>query len=66
MKIAAVIFALAILAGCGQKPSAPAAQPAAEDKSSVEFSLDTDKGAIGFKKEDGGGDGSVDVKVNTE
>jgi len=66
MKLAAIIFALVILAGCEQKSSAPPAQPAAEDKSSVEFSLDTEKGAVGFKKEDGGGDGSVDVEVNTE
>jgi hypothetical protein len=64
-----VSLALIIMAGCGGKPpaptAAPAAQPASDDKPSVELKLDTQDGAIEFKKDDGGGD-SVDVEIKTE
>lgn len=62
-----IYLALVVMAGCGGKPQAqaPAAQPAADDKPSVELKLDTQSGGIEFKKDDGGGD-SVDIDIKTE
>ena len=55
MKVTVMVLALVILAGCERNPPPPV-QPANEDKSSVELKLDTQKGEIEFKKEEGSGD----------
>lgn len=65
MKLTVLIFALVALAGCDRQ-SPPPATPAESNDSSVELTLDVDKGAIGFKKEEGGGGDSVDVEVKTK
>lgn len=58
MKVTVMVLALVILAGCERKSPPPPVQPATEDKSSVELKLDTQNGAIEFKKEEGSGDKS--------
>ncbi len=65
MKLTALFFALAALLGCDRQ-SPPPAPTAGNNDSSVEFKLDVDKGAIGVKKEDGGGGDSVDIEVKTK
>jgi hypothetical protein len=65
MKLYATALSLLFLAACDSQ--APPAAPAAEkDSSSVELKLDIDKGAVGFKKDGGGGDANVDVEVKTK
>lgn len=64
MKLTALFFALVALAGCDRQSPPPA--PAADNKdSSFELKLDVDKGAIGIKKDEGGGGDSVDIEVKT-
>ncbi len=65
MKVTAIVFALVLLAGCDRKPVPAPVQPAGESKSGIELSVDTEKGAIGFKKDEGGGDRSVDIDIKT-
>lgn len=66
MKHTVTALALIIMAGCGGKPPAPTAQPASDEKPSVELKLDTQNGAVEFKKDEGGGGDSVDVEIKTE
>lgn len=66
MQRTVIVLTLIIMAGCGGKPPAPAAQPASDDKPSVELKLDTQNGAIEFKKDEGGGGDNVDVEIKTE
>jgi hypothetical protein len=66
MQRTVIVVALVIMAGCGGKPPAPAAQPASDDKPSVELKLDTQDGAIEFKKDEGCDGDSVDVEIKTE
>lgn len=66
MKLTIIVLALIIVAGCERKSPPPPMQPASEDKSSVELKLDTQNGAIEFKKDDGSGDESVDIEVKTD
>lgn len=65
-----IALVLIVMAGCGGKPPAPAAapatQPASDDQPSVELKLDTQNGAIEFKKDEGGGGDSVDVEIKTD
>jgi predicted small lipoprotein YifL len=65
MNLTVLIFALVALAGCGRQ-SPPPATPANSNDSSVALKLDVDKGAIGFKKQEGGGGDSLDVEVKTK
>lgn len=65
MKLTALFFALVALAGCDRQ-SPPPAPTADNDDSGLELKLDVDKGAIGIRKEQGGGGDSVDIEVKTE
>lgn len=64
MKAMAALLAMLALSACDQRPAPQAPPPAPESKDSLELKLDTENGAVEFKKEDGGGD--VDVEVKTE
>ena len=68
MRNTVIALALIIMGGCGGKPPAPepAAQPASDDQPSVELKLDTQNGAIEFKRDEGGGGDSVDVEIKTD
>lgn len=66
MRNTVIALALIIIGGCGGKPPAPAAQPASDDQPSVELKLDTQNGAIEFRKDEGGGGDSVDVEIKTD
>lgn len=66
MQRTVIVLTLVTMSGCGGKPPPPAAQPASEDKPSVELKLDTQNGAIEFKKDEGSSGDSVDVEIKTE
>jgi len=54
MKLGVIFLMLVIVAGCErQQPPPPPVQPAGEDKSSGELRIDTQEGAVEFKREEG-------------
>ena len=61
-----LVLALVILAGCERNTPAPPAPPPTPTEDSVELKLDTENGAVEFKKEEGSGGDDVDVEVKTE
>jgi len=56
-----VIFALLGLAACEQRSAEAPPPPPAEEKDSVQLKLDTENGAVEFKKEGEGDDLNVEV-----